>query len=320
MTTHRSIAIDVAKLIAAFLVVGIHTNLFGECNEQLQLLFTGLLCRMGVPFFAICTGYYLAEKESIMPHWKKLVKLYLIWSIIFLVWLQPNWIDTGYVSMDAYIGFCKSMILSGSYFHFWYVLYVIYSLPFYWLVKKYIPIKMWLPIVVLLYGFAALQYGYQSWLPDEVNKAMSSVNGFYALSSAQFVLLPMLLTGAYLKFKGIPMQSRSIVLFLLFATSLVIEGEILFDYGLRFVSYVLMILPTAATLFCVLQNMNLHSFPLKRCGELSLLVYCIHPILCYYINPLVNQTFWAWIIVSLLSLLFASTWLKISKIIIHDRN
>lgn len=320
MEANRNLTIDVAKLVAAFLVVGIHTDLFGDCNEQLQFLFTGLLCRMGVPFFAICSGYYLAEKESLMPQWKKLVKLYLIWSIIYLVWLQYNWIDTGYVSLNAYIGYCKSMLLSGSYFHLWYVLYVIYALPVYWLVKKYVPIKSWMPLIVLLYGFAALQYGYQKWLPDEVNAAMSSVNGFYALTSAQFVLLPMLLTGGYLKRKGIPRQGRSITLFLLSAALLVTEGEILFAHGMRLVSYVLMILPTAATIFCVLQNMTLHSFPLKQCGELSLLVYCIHPILCYYINPLVNQTFGAWIIVFVFSLLLATAWLKVSKIIIHDRN
>lgn len=312
MVVQRNLTIDVAKLVAALLVVGIHTDLFGDCNEQLQFLFTGLLCRMGVPFFALCSGYYLADKESVLPQWKKLVKLYLLWSVIYLVWLQPNWFETGYVSLNAYVGYCKSMMLTGSYFHLWYVLYVIYALPVYWLVKRYVPVKMWLPIATLLYGTAALQYGYSQWLPDAINTAMSTVNGFYALTNSQFVLLPMLLIGGYLKRMGIPKLRISLILLIISAGLLITEGEFLFAHGLRLVSYVLMILPTAASIFCVLQNLTLRSFPLKRCGELSLLTYCVHPILCYYINPIMPYTVLSWLTVSTLSMILAFGWLKLT--------
>lgn len=305
MEAQRNLTIDVAKLVAAFLVVGIHTDLFGDCNEQLQFLFTGLLCRMGVPFFAICSGYYLAEKESVVPQWKKLMKLYLVWSIVYLVWLQINWFETGYASLNAYIGYCKSMVLTGSYFHLWYVLYVIYALPVYWFVKKYVPVQLWIVLASMLYGLAALQYGYSQWLPDAFNAVMSAINGFYALINAQLVILPMLLLGGYLKRREVPRLRSSLVLLLISAVMLIAEGEFLFANGHRFVSYVQMILPTAAAIFCVLQNLTLRSFPLKRCGELSLLIYCVHPILCYYINPIMPYTILSWLTVALLSYIIA---------------
>ena len=318
MEEKRNLTIDVAKLVAAFLVVGIHTDLFGDCNEQLQFLFTGLLCRMGVPFFAICSGYYLAEKESIVPQWKKLVKLYLVWSIIYLAWLQTNWIETDYDSLNAYIGYCKSMILSGSYFHLWYVLYVIYALPVYWLIKKYVPLRWWIVIASFLYGMAALKYGYSQWLPASVNVVLTHINGLYALTNAQFVLLPMLLIGGYFRRSGVPTLKKSLLLFFMSVILLVIESEILYAHGLRFVSYVMMILPAAASIFCILQNSTLYSFPIEQCGKLSMLIYCVHPILCYYINPMVDLTVLAWIIAIALSMLIAFVWLRISKRFIND--
>lgn len=55
----RNSAIDLAKLIAALLVVGIHTRPCMDVSIDADFLFSGIVCHLAVPFFAVCSGYYL---------------------------------------------------------------------------------------------------------------------------------------------------------------------------------------------------------------------------------------------------------------------
>lgn len=101
----RNNTIDFAKFIAALLVVAIHTALFRDVNQTLYIVFNLVVCRLGVPFFAICTGYYLCKKTKNSQRfliWKqewKLVKIYALWTVLYFLFLIPNWIDIGYLSI-----------------------------------------------------------------------------------------------------------------------------------------------------------------------------------------------------------------------------
>lgn len=57
----RNQTIDIAKFLAALLVIAIHTSLFEDLDGQLYFLFNSVLCRLAVPFFAATTGYYLCR-------------------------------------------------------------------------------------------------------------------------------------------------------------------------------------------------------------------------------------------------------------------
>ena len=57
----RNQTIDIAKFLAALLVIAIHTSLFEDLDSQLYFLFNSVLCRLAVPFFAATTGYYLCR-------------------------------------------------------------------------------------------------------------------------------------------------------------------------------------------------------------------------------------------------------------------
>ena len=55
----RTNSIDLFKFVAALLVVAIHTEPFRDINDTVNFVFSQILCRSAVPFFAICTGYFL---------------------------------------------------------------------------------------------------------------------------------------------------------------------------------------------------------------------------------------------------------------------
>lgn len=75
--------IDIAKLLMAVLVIGIHTEPF-SFNFWLDKGF-GIVTRLCVPFFFVTSAYFFWIKEkSAAAFLKRIVLLYVVWSIIYL--------------------------------------------------------------------------------------------------------------------------------------------------------------------------------------------------------------------------------------------
>ena len=55
----RNTGIDLMRLIAALMVVAIHTYPLASLSETGDFLVTRVLCRVAVPFFFMVTGYYV---------------------------------------------------------------------------------------------------------------------------------------------------------------------------------------------------------------------------------------------------------------------
>lgn len=75
--------IDIAKIIMAILVVGIHTEPFGF-NIWLDRIF-GIATRFCVPFFFVASSYFFFKgSKKIVSYTKRISILYLVWSLIYL--------------------------------------------------------------------------------------------------------------------------------------------------------------------------------------------------------------------------------------------
>lgn len=317
----RNSTIDLAKFIAALLVVAIHTSLFNDVNETLYFVFNELICRLAVPFFAICTGYYLClsvNGDQSNKVWKqewKLIKIYALWTLLYFLFLIPNWIEIGYLSIPNCIGYLKSAVLIGSYFHLWYVLYVIYAIPVFYLCLKYIRSSLWIWIAIALYGINAFNYGYSSFYSeDSWVQIFSCINKGYAIVKSQFVILPMLLCGAYLTRRtGSPKRNMSLLTISFIA--LIVEASLLRHYAqLEKVSQIMMILPTACFIFASLISIRVDKPRFKHLGAMSLIIYCVHPMFCRYINDIVPNTITSFVIVCILSSIVAFLWIIIKRI------
>ena len=76
-------AVDIAKLLMASLVIGIHTEPFGF-NFWLDKGF-GIITRLCVPFFFVASAYFFWSKEkSPKSFLQRIIILYVVWSIIYL--------------------------------------------------------------------------------------------------------------------------------------------------------------------------------------------------------------------------------------------
>ena len=80
----RNYTIDLFKFISSILIIGIHTNLFVDINDTLNFAFVDIICRLAVPFFAGCSGYFLSKSlaknefraKPIKKQEWKMIKLY----------------------------------------------------------------------------------------------------------------------------------------------------------------------------------------------------------------------------------------------------
>ena len=84
-TTKKShnAAIDIAKLILAFLVIGIHTEPFGF-SFLLDKGFA-VLTRICVPFFFVTSSFFVFSKRNDpIKYITRLLILYCVWSFIYL--------------------------------------------------------------------------------------------------------------------------------------------------------------------------------------------------------------------------------------------
>lgn len=123
--------LDLLKFICAFLVIGIHTKPFQAVSDVADKLFYYDISNYAVPFFYACTGYFLIVKQQnehmhkkICSRVKKVLKLYVVWSIIYLPLTFYGWLIEGNKE-PAYLLLClRNFILVGDNFYSWALWYL----------------------------------------------------------------------------------------------------------------------------------------------------------------------------------------------------
>lgn len=312
MGCSRNPAIDAAKLIAALLVIGIHTAIFSDLNGTVYFVFVQIICRTAVPFFAVCTGYFIGIKLSFQNklektkanqavffrQWKKTINLYVAWSGLYLLFSIPFWISTGWFSPIAFVDYAFAALTSGSHYHLWYLLYLLYSLPMAYLLLRWVSQRHQRLLIGILWAIAIVSYTYKSFLTEHLLDYLEPVERFSMLP----VLLPLLLTGVSISKEAKKSKWIYVVGFLVSSGLLFAEALLLRYLGIEKVSYIIFTLPTAYFLFHLL--LELHWSPNKYngfLGGISTFVYCVHPMFIETIGRAPSNSLVIYLIVALFS-------------------
>ena len=285
----RNYTIDLFKFISSILIIGIHTNLFVDINDTLNFAFVDIVCRLAVPFFAVCSGYFLSKSLSkneygakpIKKQEWKLIKLYALWAVLYLAYSIPTWIRSGWMSFGAFKDYALATVTQGCHYHLWYLISLIYALPLFYLCVRFIKNrKLLLVIMILLYIIKAFSYGYSQWLPVFMQSAFRMGNRFSALFDAVFLLLPLLLLGFFISQKKISLKF-SLIGFIVSFSLLTVGAFTLKAFGQESVSFIFMTFPTAYFLFSLISqiNWNLNGKVCTLLGSASLIIYCFHPMI-----------------------------------------
>lgn len=158
MKGKRTKGIDVMKVLMAFVVVSIHTTSWPLLG----------LKEVAVPFFFIVSGYFLHRKITgnrkedlgAIREWTlKILKLYLVWTAIYLPFTIYGFLQDGLNLKQSLILFGRNLLFVGENFMswpLWYLLAMIWSG-----VLAYILRAMKVPVWVMLIigaGLAAIPH------------------------------------------------------------------------------------------------------------------------------------------------------------------
>ena len=81
--------IDMFRLLAAFLVVAVHTSPLCSINPAADFVLTRILARLAVPFFFVTSGFFLVKRYAkdtvkLQMFIKKTIKIYGVSILIYL--------------------------------------------------------------------------------------------------------------------------------------------------------------------------------------------------------------------------------------------
>ena len=159
-------SIDFFRLVCALLVVSIHTRPFEDQNDFWGFVFVQVLPRIAVPFFFCVSGYFYiknleAGKKCVFSTFIKVLKTYLVWSIIYLVIdITENLLRHSFSFVPYFKDFLLRFFFYGSYYHFWYFIALLFSILIVGLFYKLRAQKVLILLSVVLYIVGLLGESY----------------------------------------------------------------------------------------------------------------------------------------------------------------
>lgn len=272
--------LNIAKFIAAILVISIHVPPFSEGNPALHLLLLGVVSRLAVPLFFISSGYFFMKSYEKSIHRSilhKTIKLYLVWTIIYfpLKWL------TEYRSISPGEGlllYVQEWFVHEPYYHLWYLNALLFSLwMLSWLKNKKISINILLLIGLTLYVIGVLGNTYKPFIETNVLWDVY-FSLFKTTRNGLFMGFPFVVVGAYIyeQEEHVVFKKRYFIISLFL---LLIEPAIL--YALQTPTlwdFYFTIFPVSFLLFLFLiQSKTTLGYQTYMLRKMSSWIYFIHP-------------------------------------------
>ncbi|GMQ60005.1 serine racemase VanT catalytic subunit [Vallitalea sediminicola] len=282
MNRREYAGIDYFRIIAAVLIVAIHTSPLLMINETANFILTRSIARVAVPFFFMTSGFFLfsnsnLNKERLNRFLKKTALLYLVSIVIYL----PINIYNGYFKQDfLFLTILKDIFFDGTIYHLWYLpASMLGAVISFYLIKKIGCYKA-LKLTLLLYGIGLMGDSYfgiieSSRILNIFYKKLFLLSS-YTRNGLFFAPVFFILGGI------IARQRRQYSLKLCLVGTLgstilmIVEGLLLNSLGLqRHDSMYIMLIPCMFFLYQLLILWKGHSLPILR--NTAMIIYIIHP-------------------------------------------
>ena len=170
-------ALDLAKFIAAVLIIILHTNPFSSYSTAISFGFRSIITVIAVPFFFLTSGFLFCKKlnslkdeeksEYFKKYFKRLVSMYLFWSVLYFIFVAIGWARNGVVLMDV-LQYVKRFIFEGSYSTLWFLPALMTAVTVVYLLHKKVSYDKIFLMAIPFYVFACFgssYYGISEKLP-----------------------------------------------------------------------------------------------------------------------------------------------------------
>lgn len=334
-------SVDVAKFLCALFVVMIHVSPFGwqPPGSALNLLNFGMsqyLARLAVPMFFAFSGYFLYRKTllqefSLTPTKKyvwKLLKLYLIWSAIYLPLCVKGILSDKAGAFHGVLAYAHRFVMSGSYLQLWYLNAAIVAvLLISFLLYKRVSVKKILGSALFLYCIGVLEltwfgaieplqyifpevWGIQNFLMHVIVTTRDGLfDGFLFVSIGMFL--------AYYEVEFSANKAR--ILFVISMLFLLLEAFFVHHHHLAKAYDMYFFLAPAVLFgfFCIMQ-IRLQDRPVYRTLRLlSMLIFYLHPWMIKIIQKILEHVLPSMAKTSMLFVLTVFGTILLSVLILH---
>lgn len=271
---------DGFRIIAALMIIMIHTSVLTSFTETGDFLLTRVICRTAVPFFFMVTGYFIVPKmktnrRAVLP---SLFKLSFLYGICILLYLPLN-LYSGQLQGIGPGGLLKKIFFDGTFYHLWYFPAVILGLVLVLILQQFFSARGCMIVSLILYAVGLggdSYYGLTSSIPL-VRDFYEGIFQFSSYTRNGLFLAPVFLClGWVIASKKAAPPAESFRNFWIFLILTAAEGLTLHHFNLqRHDSMYLFLVPCMYWLFSWLLTRHWPAGP--ACRDLSLIIYMIHP-------------------------------------------
>lgn len=304
----RNILIDVARVVCSVLVICIHTKPWLDTNFYLGYFLSDVLARLAVPLFFMFAGYFLYKRLRYEVHpeayfkkyLKNLIRVYLVWSLIYLPFDIYMLLKMGKTWQGACLSYLHSLFIEGGHYHLWYFPALIYSVSivYVFFIKGKIRMLRLPAVILFVIGLIAESYGGWFMGISAYAKVTYIVNILGTSRSALFFGLPFVMLGICQHEYVIRLKKKTLVYGAFVTLSLMTLESLFLHWRWNGEGYNLFVfLPlTAIMIFTIiiktpvnLPHMNFMDSKYLR--DISLLIYCFHMWPLIFIDKFLPDSF-----------------------------
>lgn len=171
-------AIDAMKFFSAILIIILHTSPMASYSKAASFVLRNIVTIIAVPFFFSTSGFILfkkiggysntEKKQYFKKYIKRLLLMYIIWSIIYLPFVIYGWTQDGFSILEI-LSYIKRFFFVGSYSTIWFLPACAFAALLCFYLRKIFSFKTIIIIAAVFYLCACLitnYYGLMEKIPS----------------------------------------------------------------------------------------------------------------------------------------------------------
>lgn len=333
MKTRNFCAINIMKMICVMLIICMYTSMFSSLSKIMDFIIVQLFAKIAFPLFFIYASFFFfrkidfsiplsnyQNKKRLYAYLIKVVKLYILWTILYLPFTITNWLEEGFTLMNL-IYYLRDFLFVGSQPHLWIFPALLFAIVLVYNLLQRLKTSEVFIIAFIAYLMGMLFNVYGDFLMDIpfiANIIESYDNVFSTTVNGLFYAFIFVVLGMKLSLKRIPLKISNIVVRLtIFIVFYLVEVTLLswLEYANIHTFMYLSLLPLSYFLFLLLMQYQ-GSKSNQWISNFTLLVYLIHFFaieVCKRIVAIYDYYFICLFIIVLISVTISLMILNISK-------
>lgn len=218
-------AINIMKIICIILIICMYTSMFSSLSNTMNFIIVQLLAKIAFPFFFIYASFFFfrkidfsiplsdyQNKKRLISYIINIIKLYVIWTILYLPFTIFSWIEEGVTFMN-FIEYIRDFLFVGSYPHLWVFPALIFAIALvYYLLQRFRVTELFImAFICYLIGMLINVYGnFLIELPIIGNLIEVYKNIFLTSMNGLFYAFIFVFLGMKLSLKRIPLKISNI--------------------------------------------------------------------------------------------------------------